>query len=138
VPYVIAYVCSALAFLVLDIAWLSFAVERIYRPNLGDMLAAKVCLAPAVVFYLLYIGGLVFLAVAPALKAGSPGRAALAAAVFGLVAYATYDLTNQATMRVWSLKVTVADMAWGTFASSLAGLAGFWGARAAGRLFSAA
>jgi uncharacterized membrane protein len=137
-PYVAAYISSAIAFLILDIAWLSFAASRLYRPVIGEILADKVSLAPAVAFYLIYIAGIVFLAVAPSIKAGSFGRVALTAAVLGLVCYATYDLTNQATLKVWSLRITLADLAWGTFVTTAAALAGLWGARTATRLFGAA
>ena len=137
-PYIAAYISSALAFLVLDIAWLSFAAPRLYRPIIGDLLADKVALGPAVAFYLIYIAGIVVLAVAPAMKAGSFGRVAITAAILGFLCYATYDLTNQATLKVWSLKITLADMAWGTFVTTAAALAGLWGARTATRLFGAA
>jgi len=129
-PYAIAYIVSAVTFAVLDFGWLSFATNRFYKPIIGDLLAPKVAMAPAIAFYLIYIGGIVFLAIAPALKAGSASRAAVSAAVLGFVAYATYDLTNQATLRTWSIKLTLADMAWGTFATTVAALAGFWAARA--------
>lgn len=127
--YLVAYLCSGLVFLALDAVWLTVANKALYRPLIGPMLADKVSLPPAIAFYFIYLGGIVFFAVAPALKAGSAGKAALAAAVLGFVAYATYDLTNQATLKMWSVKVTLADLAWGVFVTTAAALAGYWGAR---------
>jgi uncharacterized membrane protein len=130
--YLAAYGASAVAFLAMDFCWLSFATERVYRPAMGDMLAAKVSLVPGALFYLIYLGGVLFLAVAPALKSGGWTKAAASAAVLGLVAYATYDLTNQATLRNWSTKLTLLDMGWGVVVTTVAALAAFWAARAFG------
>jgi uncharacterized membrane protein len=83
--------------------------------------------AAAGVFYLLYVAGLVFFVVEPALRAGSaPGRAALGGAFFGLVAYATYDLTNLATLDRWPLLLTAIDLAWGSLLGALTTLAAVW------------
>ena len=108
----VAYVSALAAFVALDFVWLSVMVQRLYRPELGEILASKPRPAAAVAFYLFYAIGLVFLAVAPALKEGAAGRAALNGLVLGAVAYATYDLTNQATLRTWSMRVSIADIAW--------------------------
>lgn len=96
---VIAYVATAIVFLALDVCWLSFATNRLYRPALGDLLATRINIVPGAIFYVVYIGGVMALAVAPALKAGSWSKATTSAAILGFVAYATYDLTNQATLR---------------------------------------
>jgi uncharacterized membrane protein len=114
-----AYVVCALIFLAVDAVWLTLASERLYRPELGDMLAPQPRLAAAVVFYVIYIAGVVGFAIEPALQAGGARRALIRGAALGLVAYATYDLTNQATLAVWSTKLTVIDLIWGT---SLTGL----------------
>ncbi|NBW11785.1 MAG: DUF2177 family protein [Caulobacteraceae bacterium] len=127
--YVAAYGCSAVAMLVLDVAWLTVMGDRLYRPVLGDWMRTKVNLAPAAAFYFLFLFGIVFLAVGPALRDGFWSRAAINGAVFGFVAYATYDLTNQATLTRWSTGITLADMAWGTFISATAALAGYFGSR---------
>lgn len=126
----IAYIASLAAFVALDFVWLSVMVQRLYRPALGDMLAERPNLPAAVIFYLVYGVGLTLLAVAPALKEGAASRAVLNGLVFGAVAYATYDLTNLATLRSWSMKVTVADIAWGACATGLAALAGYAAVRA--------
>jgi uncharacterized membrane protein len=83
------------------------------------MLADKVRLAPAIVFYLLYPIGIEIFALIPALRTGSIGHAGVYGALFGLFAYATYDLTNAATLRQWTTQITLADMAWGAVATCL-------------------
>ena len=90
------------------------------------MLAPTFRPVPAVLFYLVYIAGLTFFAVRPALASGSLGTALLYGAAFGFVAYATYDLTNQATLKNWSTVLTVADLAWGTVLSAGAAGIGQW------------
>ena len=131
--YLIAYGCSAVVMLVLDGIWLTVMGSRLYKPVLGDWMAGSVKLAPAVAFYLLFLVGVTFLATAPALNEGSWQRAAINGAVFGLIAYATYDLTNQATLTRWSTTITLADMAWGSFLACTTALAGYFGARWLGR-----
>ncbi|MBO9545769.1 DUF2177 family protein [Caulobacter sp.] len=124
-----AYAASLVAFVALDFVWLSLMVERIYRPALGDLLAAKPRMGAAVVFYLAYAAGLVFLVVAPALKEASLTRAGVGGLVLGAMAYATYDLTNQATLRTWSTKLTLVDIAWGAALTAVAAMIGYAVAR---------
>ena len=113
------------AFGVLDAVWLSQMFERLYKPALGDLLAPGLRLDAAGAFYLMYVTGLVLLAVRPAVLAGGgPRAAALRGASLGAFAYATYDLTNQATLAVWPVHVSLADIAWGTFASATASAVG--------------
>lgn len=114
-----AYLCALLAFTAVDMVWLSIMAGRFYRPTLGDILLADVNLKVAVVFYLLYPIGLLIFAIAPALKTGELKDALIMGALFGFFAYATYDLTNQATVRNWSFALTLVDVAWGAFASGL-------------------
>jgi uncharacterized membrane protein len=127
--YAIAYVSTALVFVAADFVWLSLAGPRLYKPVLGPMLAEKVNLTAALAFYLIYVAGLVFLAVAPSLKADQWRVAAMNGLVLGVVAYATYDLTNQATLRIWSTRLTLLDMIWGAALSALAASAAFFAAR---------
>jgi uncharacterized membrane protein len=118
--YAIAYIVTGLSFAALDAVWLSLMSTRLYKPVLHSILAERPQLAPAVVFYVLYILGLVIFAVAPALAAGRWTAALWRGALFGMFAYMTYDLTNQATLRVWSSGITMADIGWGTLASAVA------------------
>ena len=127
--YLLAYIGSAVVMGVLDAVWLTTMGNRLYRPVIGSIMADKPDMRAAVVFYLLYVFDIVFLAVLPALREGSIAKAALYGAVFGLVAYATYDLTNQATLSVWSTRLTLIDLAWGTFVTTAASLGGFLLAR---------
>ena len=117
---IVAYVTTAVAFGALDAVWLSQMGPRLYRPVLGDLITDSPRLAPAVAFYLIYIFGLVFFAVMPGVEAGKWTKTALNALILGVVAYATYDLTNQATLRTWATHLTLADLAWGAFASTVA------------------
>nr|WP_298097282.1 DUF2177 family protein [uncultured Shinella sp.] len=122
---IIAYLAAGIAFLIVDAVWLTTMADILYRPLLGDKLEPQFRLAPAICFYLIYIAGIVFFAILPALQSGGLGRAALNGAVLGLVAYATYDLTNQATLRDWPLAITLADIPWGAFVTAVGASAGF-------------
>lgn len=126
--YATAYIVAAIVFLVVDSIWLSTMADRLYRPVMGDMLAPKFRLVPAIVFYVLFIAGLTFLAIRPGLLAQSVWTGVIHGAVLGFIAYATYDLTNQATLKNWSTSLTVADLIWGTFLSAIAAGAGTWAA----------
>jgi uncharacterized membrane protein len=122
-PLVAAYLLALACFLALDACWLSVMGPRLYQPALGALMAPQVDWWAAALFYPLYIGALVFFAIVPALDAARPGMALARGALFGLAAYATYDLTNQATLRDWPWAVTLADLAWGTVASGSAAFA---------------
>lgn len=128
---VVAAVASALVFLSLDAVWLRLAGPRLYVPAIGPLLADSPNLAAAAAFYLIYLAGLFALATAPGLAAGRWRVAALRGLMFGVAAYATYDLTNQATLRLWSTRLTLIDMAWGGALSALAAAAGYGAARLA-------
>jgi uncharacterized membrane protein len=120
----VAYVATALVFLAVDAVWLS-AMANTYKQALGDLLAPQFRLAPAVLFYLLFIAGLIIFAVSPALTEGRWQTAALYGALFGFFCYATYDLTNHATLRVWPAYLTAMDMVWGTALSAASATAGY-------------
>ena len=127
--YLVAIVATGIVFMLMDLGWISQMLPRLYKPDIGPLLADKPSVAPAAAFYLIYIAGVTVFAIAPGLAAGSWAKTAGLAALMGLVAYATYDLTNQATLRLWSLRVSVWDMGWGVFATTVAASAGFWAAR---------
>ena len=105
-------------FLIIDFVWLSIAVKYIYKPALGSLLLNKPILSAALLFYFLYIFGLTFLILLPNLKDFQIFNAFWMGAIFGLVAYGTYDLTNLATIKGWSLKVTIIDLIWGGILTS--------------------
>jgi uncharacterized membrane protein len=117
----IALLATTVAFLALDAVWLTTMGSRLYRPAIGHLMRADVDWIAAALFYVLYLAGLAGFALAPSKDVGS---AAARGALFGLVAYATYDLTSQATLRDWPWLVTVVDLGWGAFASAMACAAG--------------
>ena len=117
--WIIAWVAAALSFGVLDALWLSWAGPNLYRPTLGEVLAVEFGMGPALLFYACYISAMVWFAVRPGLAQGVP-HAVLNGALLGAIAYATYDLTNQATLKVWSSQISVIDIAWGAAATALA------------------
>ena len=104
-------------FLGIDILWLTVIAQKFYKAQIGHLMADKARLLPAAIFYVLFIAALVYFVIAPALEHQNLTRLILSAVVFGLVTYATYDLTNMVTLKDWPLLVTVVDLAWGTFIS---------------------
>ncbi len=123
--YIIAYIATAVVFFAIDYVWLSRIAVDFYRSRMGDMLLAEPNLAAAGLFYLVYVAGIVYFAVAPALSSGTALSAFAAGAILGLIAYGTYDMTNLATLRNWSMAVTVVDIAWGAVLTGTAAAAGY-------------
>lgn len=121
------YFITLCAFLILDAIWLGLIAQPFYQAQIGFLLAKNPNWLAAGAFYLLYVAGLVFFVVGPALRSGTAlPRAAMRGAVFGLIAYATYDLTNLATLDRWPLLVTMVDLVWGTLSGALTTLAAVW------------
>jgi uncharacterized membrane protein len=133
IRYVAAWFGAAVVFAGLDAVWLTATNATVYRPVLQSILTPQVRLAPAVVFYLVYLTGTVIFAVRPALQSGDWRRAPVLGALFGFFAYATYDLTNQATLSVWATRITLMDLAWGTFLTATGATAGVMAGRLASR-----
>lgn len=127
--YIVAYVAALVVFGVLDAIWLTTMTSRLYRPALGEILLENLRFGPALVFYFLYPIGLVVFAAMPALRSGSVGMALAYGALFGLLAYATYDLTNYATLRAWTLQLTLIDLAYGTVVAALTAASSYYAAR---------
>lgn len=119
-----AYVLTGLAFALIDSVWLRTMYARLYQPELGEILGG-LRLGPAIAFYLIYIAGMIWFAVGPALANGRWQTALVQGAVLGCLCYATYDLTNFATLKIWSLKVTLLDILWGTMLTGSASVAGW-------------
>jgi uncharacterized membrane protein len=125
-------ICTAV-FFAMDLAWLTTAVPRLYQPALGVngqkppyLLLAKPNVGVATAFYLLYVVGIVALAVVPGIREGAVLGALWRGALFGLIAYATYDLTNRATLANWPVNITIIDMAWGLVLNSVVAVVGFY------------
>jgi uncharacterized membrane protein len=136
--YALLYVCILLPFCILDGIWLTVMGNLLYKPTLGDILLPSVNAPPAVAFYLIFGVGLLVFAALPAVKAGSVGPALIYGALFGAIAYATYDLTNYATLRNWTLLISVLDITWGAFASAVAAAVAFYATKALGPWFGIA
>jgi uncharacterized membrane protein len=122
--YLIAYVACVLVMGALDFVWLTNTSGAVYHRDLGPLLAENPNMTVAVIFYLTYIVGVLIFAVRPALASGDWKAALLYGALFGFFTYATYDLTNYATMKVWTLRVTLLDIAWGTILTGITASAG--------------
>lgn len=120
------YGVCVVAFFALDFVWLSTATPRIYKPALGSLLSDQPKLGVAAVFYLLYVVGIVVFAVIPGLQDGNILAAVWRGALFGFLAYATYDLTNLATLRDFPWQIAALDMVWGTLLNSMVAAVGYW------------
>ena len=121
----LAFAATALTFVALDFLWLTTASPTLYQDEIGPLLLAQPRLAPAVLFYLLYLVGVVVFVVRPALDKGELRAATLPGAFFGVVAYATYDLTNLATLEGFTTKLAVIDMIWGGLVTGVAAGMGY-------------
>ncbi len=124
--FLTAYVTSVALFPCLDFVWLGLTLDGFYKPQLSGLMLDNYYAPAAVAFYLVYGLGLATLAILPAIAAGSWKHAAIGGALLGLTAYGTYDLTNMATLKNWSLALTVVDMGWGAFATAVVAMAGFF------------
>ena len=116
---VISYIIALIIFVAVDIVWLTWIGGPLYRQILGDILAPSVRIGPALAFYLIYPLGLVLFAVQAGLANGQVLQAAMLGALYGFFTYVTYDLTNFATLRGWTLGVTLLDIAWGCVLGAL-------------------
>jgi len=125
--YIVAYIATGVSFALIDSVWLRTMYERLYKPEIGELMyQGGFRIGPAVAFYLFYILGMMIFAVGPALHSGKWQTALLWGALLGFFCYMTYDLTNYATLKVWSTKVTVLDIIWGTVLTGSASLSGWW------------
>lgn len=113
------YFIALSVFLAIDMVWLGLIAKNFYNQQIGPLMAANIKWPAALIFYLLFIIGLVIFVIAPALDRNSWQQAVFLGALFGLITYATYDLTNLATLKNWPLMVTLVDLAWGATISVL-------------------
>jgi uncharacterized membrane protein len=121
----IAYGVSLIVLVILDLVWLRFASDAFFRPAVGEILTDRPNFIAAGLFYIFFAAGLVFFAVLPAMKNGGMATALLNGALLGFLAYMSFDLTNLAILKLWSVKVALIDISWGTFVSAMAAAAGF-------------
>lgn len=128
IQYVYIYLLTVPVFFLIDMLWLGLIASNFYQSKLGDLLGS-VNWTAAVVFYLVYIVGIIIFAVHPALAANSLWKAILFGGLFGFFCYATYDMTNLATLRDWPLSVVVVDIIWGAVLTGSVAAASYWLAR---------
>jgi uncharacterized membrane protein len=108
-----SYLIALPIFFIIDMIWLSLVASNLYKEQIGFLMRNDVNWVPALIFYFLFVGGMVFFVIDPAIDKGSWVNALLLGVVFGVVCYATYDLTNLATLKDWPLLITLIDIAWG-------------------------
>lgn len=120
------YLAAMAAFFASDMLWLGVIARAFYARQIGHLMAPQVNWTAAMIFYLLFIAGLLIFVVIPGLQADSFRRALRLGALYGLLTYATYDLTNMATLRDWPLTMTLVDIAWGVTLSSLVTSVAYW------------
>lgn len=123
--HLVAWVATAVAFFLIDLVWLGAVAKSFYHDRIGGLMLDQINIPAAVIFYLIYVVGIVIFAVAPALQSGSWITATVFGALFGFFAYATYDMTNLATLRGWPLELALVDMAWGTVITAASATIGF-------------
>jgi uncharacterized membrane protein len=122
--YIAAYAGTAIVMVALDMLWLGVIAKPLYQSGIGHLMADKPNIGVAVVFYLLYALGVVIFAVAPQHGGSGWGTTLAMGALFGFFAYATYDLTNLATLRDWPWRLSLIDIAWGTSVSAASAAGG--------------
>lgn len=118
------FVTTALIFLALDAMMLTFVMRPLFEAHIGPLLLQDIRMVPAILFYLAYVAGLVWLVSLPALRAGAPVQALIAGAVVGAMAYGTYEFTNYATLRDWHWSMVAVDLTWGTVLTAVSAWAG--------------
>ena len=123
--YIKLYFATLIAFFAIDMVWLGLIARNFYRQQLGFLLRPDTNWVAAIIFYLLFIAGILVFVVLPGLEDNSLKTTILRAALFGLVTYATYDLTNLATVKDWPLLITIVDLAWGSVLSIAVSCVGF-------------
>lgn len=119
--FLLSFIVTGIIFAGIDMVWLK-TMRGFYEYKLGGLLKKPPNMPAAIIFYILYILGLVMFVVLPALTTTMIWQAGIMGALFGLVAYGTYDLTNLATLKNWSVKMTIIDMAWGAVVTALSAL----------------
>jgi uncharacterized membrane protein len=122
----ISYLLTTLVFFAIDMAWLGFIAKDLYRKWLGSFLRDNINWTAAITFYLLFIIGIFYFSILPAVEKNSVAKAIISGALFGFFAYATYDLTNLATLKNWPLPIVFIDIIWGAVLTGLVSTAGFY------------
>ena len=122
----LAYLFTAIVFFAIDLTWLGWIAKDLYRKHLGGFLSDQVNWTAAFIFYALFIVGIFIFAILPAAEKNSLGHAIIYGALFGFFTYATYDLTNLATLKSWPIKIVFIDILWGSILTGSVAAAGYW------------
>lgn len=122
---IISYLLTFIVFLIVDMFWLGIIAKNLYQKYLGGFLTDRVNWTAALIFYLIYVVGISIFAIYPAVNKDSAFNAILMGALFGIFTYATYDLTNLATLKGWPLNIVIIDILWGAFLSAIVSFSGF-------------
>lgn len=122
----LSYLLTFVVFFIIDMTWLGFIAKDLYRKYLGGFLTDQVNWTAAIIFYLLFIVGIFIFTIMPAVEKNSLSSAIILGALFGFFTYATYDLTNLATLKGWPLNIVFIDIIWGTFLTAIVSTAGFY------------
>ncbi len=122
----LSYALTFAVFLLIDMAWLGFIAKDLYKKYLGGLLSEQVNWTAAIVFYLLFVVGVFIFAIMPSVEKGSVVSAITLGALFGFFTYATYDLTNLATLKNWPLTIVFIDILWGSVLTGIVSTAGFY------------
>ena len=123
---IISYLLTFVVFLMVDMLWLGVIAKNLYQKYLGDFLSDKVNWTAAFIFYFIYVAGISIFVIYPAVNKGSVFNAILMGALFGFFTYATYDLTNLATLKGWPLPIVFIDILWGSVLSAIVSFSGFY------------
>ncbi len=123
---IISYFLTTLVFFVLDMLWLGLIAKDLYNKYLIDFLSDKVNWTAAIIFYFLFIIGIFYFCILPAIEKDSIPKAIIGGAFFGIITYATYDLTNLATLKNWPLPLVIIDIIWGMLLTMLVSVSGFF------------
>lgn len=124
--FLIAYIATAVVFLIIDYIWLGHVMKDYFSTQLSHLMADEVNFGIAALFYLFYAAGIVFLCIMPALDQGAWTKALINGAVLGFLAYGTYDITNMATLKGWPATLSLIDISWGTALTAISAVAGFY------------
>lgn len=121
----LTYLLTVPVFFAIDMVWLGLVAKNFYNKYLGKLLTENIIWSAAIIFYLVYIAGIIYFAVMPAVEKGSISKTAINGALLGALAYATYDLTNLATLKNWPFTVVWVDILWGMVLTALVAVAGY-------------
>jgi len=123
--YIYLYLLTFLVFFAIDFIWLKFVATKFYSTKIGHLMASKPKLVPALIFYLIFVVGIIIFAVLPGYESQNIWKTIFLGALFGMLSYSTYDLTNLATLKNWPTSVTIIDIIWGTSVSVITSVAGY-------------